>query len=463
MTSSHLSASDLVLRYDDRVVIDGLSVRIPPGRITALVGPNACGKSTLLRGLGRILAPAGGVVRLDDTDVRDVPRRQFARRVGLLPQSPIAPDGITVVDLVERGRSPHQGWFGGRDAADDDAVLSAMRSTGVLSLADRPVAELSGGQRQRVWIAMALAQDTDVLLLDEPTTYLDVAHAVEVLDLLVDRNVERQTTVVVVLHDLNLACRYADHLIAMNEGRVITAGAPDEVMTEDLVSEVFGMRARVIPDPVSQSPMVVPAGRHHPLPQRRTPDGSPTDPSRIRDERALRDVVPEPHPAIMDKGTDRIDPVAARFLAAAPIVFMATTGNSGAVTVSPRGDHQGSGVRILDDGRRLALPQRRGNRRVDSMRNLLHHSGVGLLFCVPRVTHVLRVNGHATVVTDPEILGLWDGGVDVAIVVDIEETFVHCGKALHASKLWDPESWGDPDDLPTSKELYDAAVADRDD
>lgn len=256
-----LDAEDLVLRYDERVVVDGLTVHVPPGRITVIVGPNACGKSTLLRGLGRIVAPAAGTVRLDGTDVRTLPGRELARRLGLLPQSPTAPDGITVADLVERGRSPHQGWFGGRGDADDAAVADAMRATGVLELADRPVDELSGGQRQRVWIAMVLAQDTGALLLDEPTTFLDLPHAVEVLDLLVDRNRVRGSTVVVVLHDLNLAARYARRLVAMKDGELVASGTPAEVLTERLLADVFDLEARVMPDPVAGTPMVVPVRR----------------------------------------------------------------------------------------------------------------------------------------------------------------------------------------------------------
>ena len=458
-----LTADDLVLRYDERVVVDGLTVRLPPGRITAIVGPNACGKSTLLRGLGRIIAPAGGSVALDGTDLREIPGRDLARRLGLLPQSPVAPEGITVADLVERGRSPHQGWFGGRDAGDDSVVAAAMRATGVLELAARPVEELSGGQRQRVWIAMVLAQDTGVLLLDEPTTFLDMTHAVEVLDLLVDRNRAEGTTVAVVLHDLNLACRYADHLIAMRDGAIVAQGPPAETMTVDLVRRVFSMESRVIGDPVSGTPMVVPAGRHHPVPaaaDTAVAEGAPAGPA-LRSEHELREVVPEPHPLVVDKVADRVDAVAASFVAAAPLAFLGTLGRSGAVTVTPRGNGPGDGVQVLDDGRRLALPERPGNRRLDSMRNLLERSGVGLVFCVPRVTHVLRVNGHGRVVRDPEVLGLWADPPELAIVVDVEETFAHCGRALRTSGIWEPDGWADPAGVPSSKDLAEAARATR--
>ena len=264
-----LSARDLVLSYGERIVVDGLSLTLPAGRITMIVGANACGKSTLLRGLSRLLKPAGGSVLLSGRDISARPAREVARTLGLLPQTPTAPDGITVADLVGRGRYPHQGWFRQWTPADDAAVAAALEQTGTLDLADRNVDELSGGQRQRVWIAMALAQDTDILLLDEPTTFLDVTHQIEVLDLITDLNRRSGTTVAIVLHDLNLAARYADHLIAMKAGTIAAQGAPADVVTEQLVRDVFGLESRVISDPVAGTPMVVPLGRHHavlPLP-----------------------------------------------------------------------------------------------------------------------------------------------------------------------------------------------------
>lgn len=261
--SHTLVAQDLTLAYEDRTVVEGLSLDVPHGAVTAIVGANACGKSTLLRGLARLLVPRAGAVLLDGADIQRTPTREVARVLGLLPQTPVAPDGITVADLVGRGRYPHQGWLHRRTTDDDAVVDEAMASTGVLELADRPVDELSGGQRQRVWIAMALAQQTDLLLLDEPTTFLDISHQVEVLDLLTDLNRERGTTVVMVLHDLTLACRYADHLVAMRAGRVVAAGRPADVVDADLVREVFDLEALVVPDPVSGTPSVVPVGRHH--------------------------------------------------------------------------------------------------------------------------------------------------------------------------------------------------------
>jgi iron complex transport system ATP-binding protein len=256
-----LVADDLTLAYEHRVVVDGLALEVPPGRITSIVGPNACGKSTLLRGLARLLAPSRGRVLLDGDDLHALATKDVATVLGLLPQTPSAPDGITVADLVGRGRYPHQGWLRRWTAADDEAVAEAMDATGVTDLAARPLAELSGGQRQRVWIAMALAQRTDLLLLDEPTTFLDVAHQIDVLELLSDLNRDRGTTIVMVLHDLNLAVRYADHLVAMRDGRIVASGDPDEVVSVELVAEVFGIESVVVDDPVTGDRMVVPRGR----------------------------------------------------------------------------------------------------------------------------------------------------------------------------------------------------------
>ncbi|WP_410594727.1 ABC transporter ATP-binding protein [Amycolatopsis sp. lyj-23] len=265
MTPS-LRVQDLRVAYDDRIVIDGLDLEIPPGKITAIVGPNACGKSTLLRTLARLLTPKEGGVYLDGRSIHDLPTRQVAQRLGILPQSPVAPEGMTVADLVARGRAPHQSWWRQWSTSDEGAVHAALEATSMTDLADRPVDELSGGQRQRAWIAMAVAQGTPVLLLDEPTTYLDLAHQIDVLDLVVDLNRAEGRTVVMVLHDLPQACRYADHVIAMKAGRVAAAGEPASVITEELVDEVFDVRCRVTPDPVSGTPLVIPISRHHPAP-----------------------------------------------------------------------------------------------------------------------------------------------------------------------------------------------------
>jgi iron complex transport system ATP-binding protein len=262
--TARLQASGLTLGYTDTPVVRELDLQVPPGKVTVIVGANACGKSTLLRGLARLLRPRSGGVLLDGEAIHRLPTKQVARTLGLLPQNPIAPEGVTVSDLVSRGRHPHHGALGRWTSADEEAVAEALMLTDTLGLVDRVVDELSGGQRQRVWIAMALAQGTDLLLLDEPTTYLDVAHQVEMLDLLAELNARRGTTIVMVLHDLNLSARYADHLVALHTGRIVAEGSPAEVVTEDVVRTVFGLDNRVIQDPVSHTPLVVPVGRHRP-------------------------------------------------------------------------------------------------------------------------------------------------------------------------------------------------------
>ncbi|SBV06250.1 iron complex transport system ATP-binding protein [Streptomyces sp. Ncost-T6T-1] len=266
MTTHHrLTAEGLTLGYGDRTVVDSLDLDVPPGRITVIVGANACGKSTLLRSMSRLLAPRAGRVVLDGKEVHRLPAKELARTLGLLPQSPVAPEGITVSDLVGRGRHPHQGIFSRWNEKDDAAVAAALEATHTEPLAERAVDELSGGQRQRVWIAMALAQQTDLLLLDEPTTFLDASHQIEVLDLLTDLNRSRGTTIVMVLHDLNLAARYADHLIALADGGLHASGTPAEVLTEETVRAVFDLDSRIIEDPVSGRPLMLPIGRHHVL------------------------------------------------------------------------------------------------------------------------------------------------------------------------------------------------------
>ncbi|RCG27751.1 ABC transporter ATP-binding protein [Streptomyces diacarni] len=238
-----------------------LDVAVPHQSFTVVVGPNACGKSTLLRALSRMLRPTRGQVLLDGEDIAGMQAKALARTLGLLPQSSIAPDGITVGDLVARGRYPHQGLLRQWSRDDESVVAESMAATGVVELGDRFVDELSGGQRQRVWIAMALAQQTPLLLLDEPTTYLDIAHQIEILDLCARLHEEEGRTLVAVLHDLNHAARYATHLIAMREGRIVAQGTPREVVTAQLVEEVFGMPCRVIDDPETGTPLVVPAAR----------------------------------------------------------------------------------------------------------------------------------------------------------------------------------------------------------
>ncbi|MGK9337568.1 ABC transporter ATP-binding protein [Sinorhizobium meliloti] len=262
MTDHLLVASGLTAGYDNTEILHALDLTIPPGKITVIVGANACGKSTFLRTLSRLIAPSKGQVLLDGKSIHRTPSRDLARTLGLLPQSPIAPEGITVADLVSRGRHPHQSLFSRWTRQDDEAVDRALEATKTFDLAERPIDELSGGQRQRVWIAMALAQQTEILLLDEPTTFLDINHQIEVLDLLTDLNSTRGTTVVMVLHDLNLAARYADHLVAIADGRVHISGTPEEVLTEETVRHVFGLDSRVISDPTSGRPIMLPIGRH---------------------------------------------------------------------------------------------------------------------------------------------------------------------------------------------------------
>ncbi|MCP2338629.1 ABC transporter ATP-binding protein [Actinomadura rupiterrae] len=266
-----LAARDLTVGYGDRTILSGLDLELPGGAFTVVIGPNACGKSTLLRTLARLLAPRGGAALIDGADVHGINTRELARRLGVLPQSPVTPEGLTVADLVARGRQPHQRWFRQWSAADTEAVERALKLTDLAELRDRPVDALSGGQRQRVWIALTLAQDTDALLLDEPTTYLDLAHQIEVLDLLrrLNRGAGRSVgvgwsgessghTVAAVLHDLNQACRYADHLVVMKDGAVVRQGAPADVMDARCLSEVFGLGGVVVPCPVTGAPMVVP-------------------------------------------------------------------------------------------------------------------------------------------------------------------------------------------------------------
>lgn len=255
---TRLEARAISAGYDGRIVLEEVNLVLPEGGITAIVGANASGKSTLLRVLVRLLHPRSGVVLLDGRDIQRLPTREVARRLGILPQGATAPEGLTVGQLVAQGRYPHQSWFRQWSPEDEAAIGAALSATRTVDLVDRPLDTLSGGQRQRAWLAMALAQDPEVLLLDEPTTYLDLATQLEMLDLLRDLNRRKGQTVVMVLHDVNQAARYAHHLLALLQGEVVAEGAPERVVTEDLIRAVFGLISRVVPDPVTGAPMVVP-------------------------------------------------------------------------------------------------------------------------------------------------------------------------------------------------------------
>jgi ABC-type cobalamin/Fe3+-siderophores transport system ATPase subunit len=256
--SAPVELKGVTVGYGREPVSTDLDLAIPPGKLTMVIGPNGCGKSTALRAMARLIRPRTGAVLLDGRDIRELSTRQVARRLGLLPQQSIAPDGIRVAELVARGRHPHQGPFRQWSEADDTAVAEAMERTGVAAYSGLPVDQLSGGQRQRVWIAMVLAQETPVLLLDEPTTFLDLTHQLEVLDLCQHLTREGDRTIAAVMHDLGHACRYADHLIAMRDGAIIAAGRPDEIVTPALIRDVFDVETMIISDPASGTPLVIP-------------------------------------------------------------------------------------------------------------------------------------------------------------------------------------------------------------
>lgn len=262
MKHTALEVRNLTAGYNADSVLKGIDLDILPSSMSAIIGANACGKSTLLRAILRLLVPQSGEVLLDGIDIHTIGSKQLAQQLGFLPQAPLVPDGITVLDLVSRGRHPYQGFLTKRTTQDEAAVAQALALTGTEDLIDRDVTELSGGQRQKVWIAMALAQQTDVLLLDEPTSYLDINHQIDVLDLLAQLNRRQGTTIVMVLHDLNLAARYCDHLIAMKDGRIFLAGTAEEVLTTGIIREVFGVESVLISDPLTGRPMMIPRSRH---------------------------------------------------------------------------------------------------------------------------------------------------------------------------------------------------------
>ncbi|WP_260855758.1 ABC transporter ATP-binding protein [Curtobacterium sp. 9128] len=263
ITTPVLEARSLSVGHDRHAVLTGLDLGIERGTVTTIVGANGCGKSTLLKAFGRVLKPMAGEVLLDGVPIRREPNRAVARKLAILPQSPVAPSGTSVLDLVMRGRNPHQSWARPWTAEDADVAEQAIAATGLSAVAHRDVASLSGGQRQRAWIALVLAQRADTLLLDEPTTYLDLAHQLEVLRLVRRINRDQGSTVVMVLHDLTLAARYSDRLVVLHDGGVLADGTPDQVLTPDVLATAFGLHARVVPDPVTGAPMVVPEADEH--------------------------------------------------------------------------------------------------------------------------------------------------------------------------------------------------------
>ncbi|GAK02205.1 ABC transporter [Geomicrobium sp. JCM 19037] len=262
-TKDRLHVEGLEAAYENKTILKDIQLKVPDGRINVIIGANACGKSTLLKAMSRLLKPVGGVTTLDGKAIHTIPPKKLARTLGLLPQSPIVPEGITVADLVGRGRFPHQSFMRSRTKADDHAVAEAMEMMNIADLAERNIDELSGGQRQRVWIAMALTQETDILFLDEPTTFLDITYQVEILDMLTDLNRKQGTTILMVLHDINLSARYADYMFALKQGELVTEGTPQDVITSEQIKNIFDLDCEVIQDPVSKSPLIIPKGRHH--------------------------------------------------------------------------------------------------------------------------------------------------------------------------------------------------------
>lgn len=264
MEAIHRFRADKVISgYDNKVIIQGIELEIPSNKISVIIGANGCGKSTLLKTLAKLIKPTSGEITLDGKAISKIPPKQLARVLGILPQSPVVPEGITVADLIGRGRFPHQSLLSGWSKKDYEAVAEAMEIMKITEFANHDIDELSGGQRQRVWIAMALTQQTDILLLDEPTTFLDITYQVEILDLLTDLNRKYGTTIVMVLHDINLSARYADYMFALQNGQLVSEGKPSDIITSALVKDIFGLDCTVINDPISSSPLVVPKGRYH--------------------------------------------------------------------------------------------------------------------------------------------------------------------------------------------------------
>lgn len=256
-----LETNSLTLSYGDTVIIDDLYMKIPKGEITVFIGSNGCGKSTLLRSLARLLKPQSGSILIEAQKISELSTKEIAKQLAILPQGPVAPEGLTVLQLVKQGRYPYQKWYRQWSEEDEQIVHNALEATGMSALSDRLVDSLSGGQRQRAWVAMTLAQNTNIILLDEPTTYLDMTHQIEVLDLLFELNEKENRTIVMVLHDLNLACRYANNLIAIKDRSVYVQGKPEEVITAKMVKDVFNLECEVTEDPLFGTPLCIPHGK----------------------------------------------------------------------------------------------------------------------------------------------------------------------------------------------------------
>lgn len=253
----NFSAENLTLGYGDYIVLKDINVTIPKNKITILVGSNGCGKSTLLKTMSRLLKPFAGKVVLGDEDIFSKPNKEVAKKLSILTQSPTAPSDLTVFNLVKQGRYPYQSWFNQWSKEDEKIVEYALEKTGISDIKDKKLSDLSGGQKQRAWIAMTLAQQTDIILLDEPTNHLDIKYKIEVLDLLKELNEKENRTIVIVLHDINLACRYADHIIAIKDGKVYGEGKPEEIISEALIKEVFQINSKIVPCPVFNTPMCI--------------------------------------------------------------------------------------------------------------------------------------------------------------------------------------------------------------
>ncbi|MEH7451504.1 ABC transporter ATP-binding protein [Gottfriedia acidiceleris] len=261
MSTSAIETEKLTLSYDDRTIINELNFQVPKGKITVLIGANGCGKSTLLRSLARLLQPKSGTILLDGKEISKRPTKEIARNLSILPQSPVAPEGLTVFQLVKQGRYPYQTWLKQWSKEDEEKVNHALKMTNMYELKNQLVDSLSGGQRQRAWIAMTLAQDTDTILLDEPTTYLDLTHQIEILDLLYELNEKEQRTIVMVLHDINLACRYAHNVVAISNGKIYAEGDPENIINQNLICDVFCMNCDIVKDPLFGTPLCIPHGR----------------------------------------------------------------------------------------------------------------------------------------------------------------------------------------------------------